>query len=98
MTTYELKLYVAGRTPKSVGIVEDIIRFLEVAADGNYDLKVVDVTENPQLAEKDGILATPVLEKVSPESAKIIVSDLSDRERFLSTFRQKAQQKEDNYG
>ncbi len=94
MTMYELKLYVIGRTPKSVDVIEELVRLLEDALDGHYDLEVIDIIESPELAEKDGILATPTLEKVSPEPVRKIIGDLSDKERVLLVLGLTAQQEE----
>ncbi len=94
MTMYKFKLYVVGRTPKSVEVIEELVKLLEDALDGYYDLEVIDIIESPELAEKDRILATPALEKVSPEPVRKIVGDLSDKERVLLTLGLTAQQEE----
>ncbi len=83
MTMYELKLYVVGQTPKSVEIIEELEKLLEDALDSHYHLHVIDVVENPQLAHKNNILATPTLQKVLPEPVRTIVGDLSDKETVL---------------
>jgi circadian clock protein KaiB len=92
MTMYELKLYVVGRTPKSVEIIEELRKLLEDALDSHYHLHVIDVVESPQLAHKDKILATPTLEKVAPEPVRKIIGDLSDRETVLLALGLTAQQ------
>ncbi len=94
MTMYELKLYVIGRTPKSIEVIEELVRLLEDALEGHYDLEVIDIIESPELAEKDKILATPALEKVSPEPVRKIIGDLSDKERVLLALGLTAQQEE----
>ena len=91
---YEFKLYVVGRTPKSVDVIEELVQLLEDALNSYYHLDVIDVIESPELAEKDGILATPVLEKVAPVPVRKIVGDLSDRERVLLVLGLTAQQEE----
>ncbi len=91
---YELKLYVIGRTPKSIEVIEELVRLLEDALDGHYDLEVIDIIENPELAEKGNIMATPALEKVSPEPVRKIIGDLSDKERVLLALGLTAQQEE----
>ncbi len=83
MTMYELKLYVVGQTPKSVKIIEELVKLLEDALDSHYHLNVIDVVESPELAHKDNILATPTLQKVLPEPVRTIVGDLSDKETVL---------------
>ncbi len=83
MTMYELKLYVVGQTPKSVKIIEELVKLLEDALDSHYHLNVIDVVENPEMAHKNNILATPTLQKVLPEPVRTIVGDLSDKETVL---------------
>ncbi len=70
-----LKLYVTGQTPRSQRAIaqsRQIVQGLEA------DLKIIDVLENPQIAEDDAILATPTLIKASPAPIKRIIGDLSD--------------------
>ena len=83
ITMYELKLYIVGRISKSVKVVEEVVELLKDALDGHYDLEVIDIINNPELAEKDGILATPALEKVSPEPVRRIIGNLSDKDKIL---------------
>ena len=91
---YEFKLYVVGRTPKSIDVVEELVQLLEDALDDHYHLEVIDIIESPALAEKAKILATPSLEKVSPEPVRKIIGDLSDKERVLLTLGLTALQEE----
>ncbi len=86
MTMYEFKLYVIGQTPKSVEVIEELVKLLEDAFDSHYHLEVVDIIKNPELAEKDKILATPTLVKASPPPEKRVVGDLSDKETVLSAL------------
>ncbi|AMA08115.1 MULTISPECIES: circadian clock protein KaiB [Cyanophyceae] len=81
--TYVLKLYVAGNTPNSVRALKTLKNILETDFKGVYALKVIDVLQNPQLAEEDKILATPTLSKVLPPPVRKIIGDLSDREKVL---------------
>ena len=80
---YVLKLYVAGNTPNSVRALKTLKNILEHDFKGVYALKVIDVLQNPQLAEEDKILATPTLSKVLPPPVRKIIGDLSDREKVL---------------
>ena len=80
---YKFKLYVVGQTPKSLTVVWELTKLLEDAFDDHYNLEVIDIIENPERAAKDKILATPTLEKVSPEPVRKIVGDLSDKETVL---------------
>ncbi len=81
--TYILKLYIAGNTPNSVRALKTLKNILEQEFQGIYDLNVIDVIKNPQLAEEDKILATPTLAKVLPPPVRKIIGDLSDREKVL---------------
>ena len=81
--TYVLKLYVAGNTPNSVRALKTLQDILEQDFKGIYALKVIDVIQNPQLAEEDKIMATPTLAKVLPPPVRKIIGDLSDREKVL---------------
>ena len=83
---YEFRLYVVGRTPKSVKIVEELARLLEDVLDGHYNLEVIDVIKKPELAAKNKILATPALERVSPEPIIRVVGDLSNKESVLAAL------------
>ena len=91
---YDFKLYLIGRTPKSVEVLEELVKLLEDALESHYHLEVIDIIESPELAEKDEILATPALEKVSPEPLRRIFGDLSDKERVLLALGLTAQQEE----
>jgi len=94
MTMYEFKLYVVGRTPKSVDVIEELVKLLEDALESHYHLEVIDIIESPELAEKDRIWATPTLEKASPEPVRKIIGNLSDKERVLLALGLTAQREE----
>ena len=81
--TYILKLYIAGNTHSSKKALLTLKTILEERFNGIYALKVIDVKENPQLAEEDKIMATPTLSKVLPPPVRKIIGDLSDREKVL---------------
>lgn len=80
---YVLKLYVTGQTPNSQKAIENLKSVLKTELNGLYSLEVIDVLENPQLAEEDKILATPTLAKVLPPPVRKIIGDLSDVEKVL---------------
>ena len=80
---YEFKLYVVGRTAKSTRTIEELKTLLTSAFDGHYRLEVIDVTQSLQLAQTSKIMATPTLEKVTPEPARKVVGDLSNSETVL---------------
>ena len=83
MGLFTLKLYVAGRTPRTERAIMTIRDICDSELGGLYELVVVDVLERPQLAENEKILATPTLVKELPPPLRRVVGDLSDRERVL---------------
>lgn len=83
MTKCLLRLYVAGRTPRTEQAIATIRQICEQELEGAYDFTVIDVLERPQLAENEKILATPTLVKELPPPLRRVVGDLSDRERVL---------------
>lgn len=81
--TYDLRLYVAGQTPKSVLALANLRQICEEHLQGRYEIEVIDLMENPQLAKGDQILALPTLVRRLPEPIKKIIGDLSNTERVL---------------
>ena len=81
--TWELRLYVAGQTPKSVAALANLRRYCEQHLLGRYKIEVIDLLVNPQLAEGDQILAIPTLVRKVPEPIRKIIGDLSNEERVL---------------
>jgi len=79
----KIRLYVIGETPSSVKAIADLKTILEDEFGDQYALEVVDIFENPNLAEEDKILATPTVVKLLPLPIRKIVGDLSDREKVL---------------
>ena len=80
---YRLRLYVAGQTPKSVQALKNLKQICEEHLQGRYEIEVIDLLENPQLAKGDQILALPTLVRRLPEPIKKIIGDLSNKERVL---------------
>ena len=80
---YQLRLYVAGQTPKSVTAFENLQRICETHLAGRYKIEVIDLLKNPTLAAGDQILAVPTLVRQLPEPIKKIIGDLSNEERVL---------------
>lgn len=80
---YQLRLYVAGQTPKSVTAFANLRRICETHLAGRYKIEVVDLLVNPTLAAGDQILAVPTLVRKLPEPIKKIIGDLSNEERVL---------------
>lgn len=80
---WELRLYVAGQTPKSIAAFANLKRICEEYVSGKYRIEVIDLLENPRLAKGDQILAIPTLVRKLPEPVRKIIGDLSDTERVL---------------
>jgi circadian clock protein KaiB len=80
---YELRLYVAGKTIKSVTALNNLKKYCEEHLKGEYAIEVIDLLEHPQLAEGDQILAIPTLVKKVPEPVRKIIGDLSNQEKVL---------------
>jgi circadian clock protein KaiB len=80
---YDLKLYVAGQTPKCITAVANLKRICEEHLEGKYRVQVIDLLANPQLAEGDQILAIPTLVRRLPSPIRKIIGDLSNTERVL---------------
>ena len=80
---WELRLYVAGQTPKSVAAFGNLKRLCEERLAGQYRIEVIDLLEHPQLAKGDQILAIPTLVRKLPEPMRKIIGDLSNTERVL---------------
>ena len=81
--TYELRLYIAGQTPKSVLALKNINKYCEEHLKGKYTIEVIDLLKTPQLAEGDQIFAIPTLVRKFPEPMRKIIGDLSNEEKVL---------------
>jgi circadian clock protein KaiB len=80
---YDLRLYVAGQTPKAARAFANLRRICEEHLQGRYSIEVVDLIENPALGRGDQILAVPTLVRRLPTPIKKIIGDLSNTERVL---------------
>ena len=80
---WQLRLYVAGQTPRSVAAFANLKRICEEHLAGRYNIEVVDLVKHPQLAAGDQILAIPTLVRKLPQPLRKIVGDLRDTERAL---------------
>jgi len=80
---WNLRLYVAGKTPKSLTAFANLKKICEEHLAGQYTIEIVDLLENPQLAHGDQILAIPTLVRKLPTPIKKIIGDLSNTERTL---------------
>jgi circadian clock protein KaiB len=91
---YHLRLYVAGQSPKSVRAVENLRKVCEEHLADRYTIELVDLTENPERARSDEIIAVPTLIRKLPEPIRRIIGDLSDTEKVLIGL----QLREDRFG
>ncbi len=80
---WELRLYVAGATSRSVAALANLKRICEQHLKGRYCLDVIDVADDPELAARDQIVALPTLVRRLPVPIKKIIGDLSNEERVL---------------
>lgn len=81
--TWNLRLYVAGQTPRSLAALANLSRLCEQHLAGRYRIEIVDLLQNPQLAAGDEIVAVPTLVRKLPEPVRKIIGDLSSTERVL---------------
>ncbi|KAA9332092.1 circadian clock protein KaiB [Hymenobacter busanensis] len=81
--TWELRLYVAGQTAKSVTALANLKRYCERYLKGRYQLEVIDLLQHPHLAEGDQVLAIPTLVRKVPKPIRKIIGDLSNQEKVL---------------
>ena len=81
---YNLRLYVAGQTPKSIAAVYNLRRLCEKYLSGRYRLDVIDLMVDPNLAQRDQIIAIPTLVRHMPEQIKRVIGDLSNGKRVLT--------------
>jgi circadian clock protein KaiB len=80
---WELRLYVAGQTTKSVAAFANLKKICEEHLAGQYHIEVIDLLENPRLAQDDQIVAIPTLVRKLPEPVRKIIGDLANTERTL---------------
>ncbi len=83
MERYRLKLYVTGQTPRSLLAIANLRRLCDRELRGQYEMEIIDVLSDPQLAEDAKILATPTVIKEMPPPIRRIIGDLTDGEKVL---------------
>ena len=81
--SWDLRLYVAGQTPKSIVALANLGKICAEHLHDEYHIEVVDLVRNPQLARRDQILAIPTLVRSLPPPIKKIIGDLSNTEKVL---------------
>ena len=82
-TIVQLRLYVAGQTPKSLGAISNLKKICTEYLDQEYKIEVIDLTKNPALARDHQILAIPTLVRSLPVPIRKIIGDLSDTEKVI---------------
>jgi len=80
---FNLRLYVAGLSPKSIRAIENLRQICETHLAGRYRVEVIDLLVNPKLARGDEIIAVPTLVRTLPQPIRTIIGDLSDADRVL---------------
>jgi circadian clock protein KaiB len=80
---WQLRLYVAGQTPKSLAAFSNLKKICETHLNGRYRIEVIDLIEQPHLSKGDQILAIPTLVRKLPQPVRKIIGDLSDAKRVL---------------
>ena len=83
---YDLTLYVVGHTARAQRAIEELKAVLEPDFSSRYSLKIIDVIENPELAEKKMILATPTVAKNEPPPVRKVIGDFSEKEKVLAAL------------
>lgn len=82
----ELRLYIAGQTPKSVTALQNITRYCNENLKGKYSIEVIDLLKHPHLAESDQIFAIPTLVRKVPVPICKIIGDLSNEQKVLTSL------------
>ena len=80
---WELRLYTAGQTPKSLAAIRNLKKVCEEHLPGQYEIEVIDLLQNPRLAKDHQIVAIPTLVRKLPDPIRKIVGDLSVVDRTL---------------
>ena len=81
--TYVLRLYITGASPNSIRAVENIKAVCEEYLPGKYELQVIDIHQQPQLAAGEDVIAVPLMVKLSPYPKRRLIGDMSDTQRVL---------------
>lgn len=83
---YKLRLFIIGASPNSIRAVDNLTAFCEKYLHGNYSLEVVDVYQQPDIAETEQIIALPLLITKGPESNRRLIGDMSDKQKLYQYF------------
>jgi circadian clock protein KaiB len=80
---YELRLFVAGSSPASLRAINNLMELLEQQLQGRYQLDIIDIYQQPGLAQQENITAVPMLLKKAPTPKRVLVGDMSDTQKVL---------------
>jgi circadian clock protein KaiB len=80
---YRLRLFVTGATPNSTRAISNLKEFCETYLPDKYELEIVDVYQQPLIAEREQLIALPMLVKLSPSPQRRLIGDMSDTDRVL---------------
>jgi circadian clock protein KaiB len=80
---YKLRLFIAGASPNSIRAISNIRAFCEEHIKGLYELEIIDIYQQPQIANKDQVIALPLLIKSAPLPLKRLIGDMSDKAKVL---------------
>lgn len=83
---WRFRLYIAGKSPRSVTAVSSLKKICQEYFHDDYDLEIIDLWEQPELAQEDKILATPTLLRLAPLPVRKIIGDLSQTDKVLAVF------------
>ena len=83
MSPFCFKLYITGSTPRSASAIHNLRQLCEEHLPGQYSIEIIDIAENPEIAEQERILATPTLVKELPPPLRRLIGDLSEKEKVL---------------
>jgi circadian clock protein KaiB len=84
---WELRLYIAGQTPRAMRAIDNLQRISEEHLAGKYKIEVIDISKNPQVAKNEQIVATPAVIRKLPIPLRQIIGDLTDTEKVLMGLR-----------
>jgi len=85
-STYKLRLFITGASPNSTRAVENVKAFCEKYIKDKYQLEIIDVYQQPAIAQKEQIIALPLLIKKGPGIERRLIGDMSDTEKLLRSF------------
>ena len=84
--SYQLRLFITGASPNSTRAVDNLTAFCEKNLQGKYTLEVIDIYQQPDIAETEQIIALPLLIKKGPESIRRLIGDMSNTEKLYQYF------------